>query len=320
MSAVDYKSHELNLYSNNNVGRLKFEDGKGTNKAPGFGQNQEYIFAKYTDSASGAMQWPLVIPSLHTIDDSTGTVMGVSYWIGDAKQKLLDESKERKAEDAKLQSNIATESATRLAQISSLSSMIAVEINDRKNGDSAEAKLREDGDAKLASDLAAETAARQQADNGNWATILIVEADSKARDLALDAKIVGEINVEAQARIEGDNAAIARHNDLTVFVNNVNVDSMNRDYALDTKLGIETTRASDAEVTLQLSLEAEAKIRGDDVKRLDDRIDFIQSNVDPVAIDSLTEIVSQFSQNGQTYASRLTYLEGVVASLVNKSQ
>jgi len=235
--------------------------------------------------------------------------MGVSYWIGDAKQKLLDETKERKNEDFALG-----------AQLSTLNQNINNEVKARADAVSAEAKLREDGDAKCASDLAAETAARQQADNGNWATILIVESDSKARDLALDAKFVGEINVEASARIEGDNAAIARHNDLTAFVNNVNVDSMNRDYALDAKLGVETTRASNAEVTLQLNLDAEAKTRDDEVKRLDGRIDFIQSNVDPVAIDSLTEIVSQFSQNGQSYASRLTFLESVVASLVNKSQ
>ena len=60
--------------------------------------------------------------------------------------------------------------------------------------------------------------------------------------------------------------------------------------------------------------------RKSDINRLDGRIDFITSNVDGAAIDSLSEIVAQFSQNGQGYASRLSYLEAVVASLVNKSQ
>jgi hypothetical protein len=64
---TDYKSHELNLYSNDNVGRLRFVDGKGTGLGPGFGQNQEYIFAKYTDDAKGQFQWPVCIPELHTI-------------------------------------------------------------------------------------------------------------------------------------------------------------------------------------------------------------------------------------------------------------
>jgi hypothetical protein len=154
MQPVDYKSHELNLYSNNNVGRLRFVDGKGTGLGPGFGQNQEYIFAKYTDDAKGQYQWPVCIPELHTIDNSTGYVIGVGWAIYDGKEKLNDE-----------------------------------------------AKARADADSKLS-----------------------------------------------------------------------------------------------------------------------DRIDFIVSNTNPAAIDSLSEIVSQFSQNGQGYASRLTYLESIVASLVNKSQ
>ncbi len=57
-----------------------------------------------------------------------------------------------------------------------------------------------------------------------------------------------------------------------------------------------------------------------DVKRLDRRVDFITTNMDPAAISSLSEFVTQFSQNGANNASRLTYLEGIIASLVNKSQ
>ncbi len=53
---TDYKSQELNLYSNDNVGRLRFQDGKGTGLGTGFGQQQNYIFAKLMmlkDSISG---------------------------------------------------------------------------------------------------------------------------------------------------------------------------------------------------------------------------------------------------------------------------
>ena len=75
-----------------------------------------------------------------------------------------------------------------------------------------------------------------------------------------------------------------------------------------------------AEGVVQANLDAEAKARADADSKLSDRIDFIVSNTNPSAIDSLSEIVSQFSQNGQSYSSRLTYLESVVASLVNKSQ
>ena len=55
-----------------------------------------------------------------------------------------------------------------------------------------------------------------------------------------------------------------------------------------------------------------------EAKRLDGRLDFITSNVDSTALDSLSEIVSQFSQNGVGYAGRLAYLEAVIADLVNK--
>ena len=42
--------------------------------------------------------------------------------------------------------------------------------------------------------------------------------------------------------------------------------------------------------------------------KLSDRIDFITSNTNPSALDSLTEIVNNFNVNGASYASRLSYL------------
>jgi hypothetical protein len=262
MLPVDYKSKELNLYSNNGVGHLKFQDGKGSGKGPGFGTNQEYIFAKYTDSANGTMQWPVCIPELFTIDNASGSVLNIAWTITDEQKKLAEEKVARQNEDFALG-----------AQLSTLNLNITAESKARADAVSDEAKARIDGDAKSASDLATESAARQQADNGNWATILIVEADSKTRDSALEVK-----------------------------------------------LGVESTRASGAEALIQSNLDAEMVVRSDEIQRLDDRIDFITHNVDGAAIDSLSEIVSQFSTNGQTYANRLTYLENIVAALVNKSQ
>jgi len=259
---VDYKSKELNLYSNNGVGHLKFQDGKGSGLAPGFGVNQEFIFAKYTDSANGNMQWPVCIPELHTIDNSTGYVMSVGWHITDTRSKLDEEKAARQNADSALGAQLAT-----------LNSNILTESKARADSDSDEAKLRAEGDVKLSTDLAAETAARQQADNGNWATILIVEADSKTRDSALDLKI-----------------------------------------------GVEATRASAAEAVIESKLNAESVERKAEVVRLDGRIDFITNNADPAHIDSLAEIISNFSANGASYASRLTYLEGIVAALVNRSQ
>ena len=255
MQPVDYKSHELNLYSNNNVGRLRFVDGKGTGLGPGFGQNQEYIYAKYTDDAKGQYQWPVCIPELFTVDNSSGYVLNIGWTIGDIQSKANDEK-------------------TRATGV--------------------EAGLRTDLEAYHAADskaIADEAAARAQGDNGNWATILIVESDSKARDTVLTDDL--------KAEVSNRTAAVS---------------------AIDGKLTVERTRAIDAEAVVQANVDAEAKTRVSEVKRLDGRIDFITNNADGAAIDSLSELLSQFTQNGQGYASRLLYLESVVSALVAKTQ
>ena len=262
MQPVDYKSKELNLYSNNGVGHLKFQDGKGSGLGPGFGTNQEYIFAKYTDSANGTMQWPVCIPELHTIDNSTGYVMGVGWYIMDTRSQVADEKKARENEDSALGAQLATLNSNINTEVKARTDAISDEAKARANAISAEAKSRTDYDNYLENTI-----------NNNKFILDYVESDGKARDAALEVK-----------------------------------------------LGVESTRASGAEAVIQANLDAEAKSRSDEVKRLDSRIDFITSNADGAAIDSLSEIVSQFSTNGQTYANRLTYLEGIVAALVNKSQ
>jgi hypothetical protein len=241
---VDYKSKELNLYSNNGVGHLKFQDGKGTGLGPGFGQNQEYIFAKYTDSANGNMQWPVCIPELHTIDNSTGYVMGVGWYIMDTRSKVDDEKTRASSAEAQLTADLETESKARASADEYLTTVLA-----------AEGKNRADADSKLTSDLADEVANRGTAVS-----------------------------------------------------------------AVDGKLTVERTRALAAEGVIQSNVDAEISDRKSEISRLEGRINFIAENSDGAAIDSLSEIVSQFNLNGATLASRIAYLEGVVSSLVNKSQ
>ena len=120
---------------------------------------------------------------------------------------------------------------------------------------------------------------------------MIVESDSKARDTVLTDDL--------KAEVSNRTAAVS---------------------AIDGKLTVERTRAIDAEAVVQANVDAEAKTRVSEVKRLDGRIDFITNNADGAAIDSLSELLSQFTQNGQGYASRLLYLESVVSALVAKTQ
>ena len=251
MQPVDYKSHELNLYSNDNVGRLRFVDGKGTGLGPGFNPNQNYIFAKYTDDAKGQYQWPVCIPELHTIDNVSGYVIGVGWALGDGKEKLNDEAKARADADSKLTTDLA-----------------------------AEAKARSDADSKLTTDLA----------------------------------------TEAKASVDGDASLQAQVGGLWGGLQTIEADSKTRDSALDGKITTERTRAVDAEGVISANLAAELKNREDADIKLSDRINFIVSNTNPSAIDSLTELLSHFSQNGETYVSRLVYLESVVSALVAKNQ
>jgi len=178
-----------------------------------------------------------------------------------------------------------------------------------KNSITTESKARADADSKLTTDLGTESKARADADS-KLTTDLGTE--SKARADA-DSKLTTDLAAEAKSRTDMDNG-------LWATIQIVESESKTRDSALDVKLDIEKTRAETAESKLTTDLATELKAREDADTKLSDRIDFIVSNTNPTAIDSLSEIVAQFSQNGVGYADRLTYLEGVVAALVNMSQ
>ena len=244
MSVVDYNSHQLDLYSDDNKCHLFLRDGK-TNPAwaPGFGVGQKYQYLRYTEVADAGYMHPIVVAGLHYLD-TNGFVSGVGWSFYEVKNSITAEAQTRADADSKLTTDLG-----------------------------AESKARADADSKLTADLEAEVKRATNLENGLWATIQIVEAESKTRDAAIDVKIQ-----------------------------------------------FEKTRAETAEGKLTTDLGAEAKARQDADTKLSDRIDFIVSNTNPSSIDSLSEIVAQFSQNGQGYADRLTYLENVVTALVNKSR
>jgi hypothetical protein len=69
---------------------------------------------------------------------------------------------------------------------------------------------------------------------------------------------------------------------------------------------------------LQGNIDTETADRVSEVARLDGRIDNALSNVDPAALDSLSEIVDKFNADGATYAQRLTDIEAALAALVEQ--
>lgn len=284
MLPVDYKSKELTLY---NDGGYKLQirqiDGS-TDAGPGFSIK--------TTLLNGAGDWGLYVPMLK-VDTmygvrAVGSMIGMhEYYVSQLNVNLPAEVVRATNAEASLQANINAEAAARLSQDNTHSAQIAQEISDRQTG---VYQL----DVKITSETSRAQASELVLTNNLAQTNLDVAAEAKARADA-DSKINDAVSAEVKAR--GD-----------------------ADFKLTNDLSAEAKSRADADFKLTSDLAFESAERKSEIARVDGRINFIQANTDPAAIDSLTEIVNNFNVNGASYASRLTFLEGVVAALVNKSQ
>ena len=166
--------------------------------------------------------------------------------------------------------------------------------------------------------LATETANRIAGDNALQNSLT---NESNAR-IAADAQHTTDISNEAlratteEQRIEGVLNGYVSSNDAKVNAGDAKHDAYEL-YANGRMDAIEEKSVSDGTANAD-ALADEAKTRADEVARLDGRIDFITSNSDPASIDSLSELLTKFNADGQTYADRLTALEGVVNALVEQ--
>jgi hypothetical protein len=288
---TDYKSHELNLYSGDNKCHLFFKDGQvNPDWAPGFGVGQKFQYVRYTQVDDGGYMHPIVVAGLHYLD-TNGFVSGVGWSFYEVKNSISDEVKNRTDADSKLTTDLATE------------------VKARQDAIDAEAKARSATDQSIIATIVADN--KMHTDNFNLLGAQIV-SENKAR--------VAAVADEKKGREDADAFLQAQVGGLWGGLQTIEADSKTRDSALDVKLSQEKSRAEGAEASLSARIDTEIMDRKSDVSRLDGRIDFITNNVDGAAIDSLSEIVAQFSQNGQGYASRLAYLEAVVSALVAKTQ
>jgi hypothetical protein len=284
MSAPDYKSRELTLY---NDGGYKLQvrpiDGS-TDAGPGFSIK--------TTNLENVGDWGVHVPMLK-VDTmygvrNVGSLIGMhEYYISQLNVNLPAEVVRATAAEASLQANINAEAAARLAQDNTHTAQIAQEVSDRVTAV-----------FQLQSSLTSESSTRAAADlvltNGLAQTNIDLATESKAARAA-EAKIASDLSTESKSRSDED----AKINGL---------------------LSNESKARADADTKISGDLAALSAAVGVDVKRLDGRIDFITANTNPAALDSLSEIVSNFNVNGAGSASRLTYLEGVIAELVNKKQ
>ena len=217
-----------------------------------------------------------------------GSLLGThEYKLISLDQNAQAETSRAVAAETKLQQNVDTETAARVATDNYHTAQIAQEISDRQTGNQQlEIKLNSEVSRAQASELIL---------NNNVATVsagLATEvSERKSEVVRLDARVLQEIQTRGDSVF---NEAQLRE-------------------AADVKLGARCDG-------LVAGAAAEVAERVSEVKRLDGRLDFITSNVDGAALDSLTEIVNNFNVNGNGYAARLAWLEGIVADLVNRTQ
>lgn len=280
----DTKSRELTLHRDDGY-KFRIEKVVGND-------DLGPCFSLKTTNSSGAGDFGIYIPGLK-VDTMYGVRM-VGSLLGTHEYKLISLDQNAQAEtsravaaETKLQQNVDSETAARIATDNYHTAQIAQEISDRQTGNQQiEIKLNSEVSRAQASELVL---------TNNVATVsagLASEvSERKSEVVRLDARILQEIQTRGDSVF---NEAQLRE-------------------AADSALGVRCDG-------LVAGAAAEVAERVSEVKRLDGRLDWITHNVDGAALDSLSEIVSQFSQNGQGYAARLAWLEGVVADLVNKTQ
>jgi len=249
-------------------------------------------FSLKTTNSSGAGDWGVHIPGLK-VDTMYGVRM-VGPLLGTHEYKLISLDQNAQAEtsravaaETKLQQNVDSETASRVATDNYHTAQIAQEISDRQTGNQQlEIKLNSEVSRAQASELVL---------NNNVATVsagLASElSERKSEVVRLDARILQEIQTRGDS-VYGE---------------------------------AQDRRAEDAKLSarcdgLVAGAAAEVADRKSEVARLDGRLNFITSNVDGAALDSLTEIVNNFNVKGNGYAARLAWLEGIVTDLVNRTQ
>lgn len=170
----------------------------------------------------------------------------------------------------------------------------------------------------VANEIATEVAARQ-ADVASLTSSLTAETQSRqAADAVHSNDIVTEQTraVDEEARIEAKFDAYQASNDADQAAQ----DLAHADFKTSAEGRLDALEAADIadKAELQGNIDTETADRVSEVSRLDGRIDSVLSNVDPTALDSLSEIVDKFNADGVTYAQRLTNIETALAALVEQ--
>ncbi len=175
-------------------------------------------------------------------------------------------------------------------------------------------------EAANAASLVAEAATARAAEAANASAI----ATENARAVAAEGVLAGDLATETAERITADTAiqaavaAEATTRAAADAIHTANIAGVAADVSTNaTAIAVETARATAAENANAALVTAEVAARTAAVAGVQSQITDLLSNVDPAALDSLAEIVAQFSSNGVLFHDRLLWVEGMVSTLHN---
>ena len=210
----------------------------------------------------------------------------------------------------------------------------SLEYNARVAGDlasanaiSAEQQARISGDETNASSIVSETNRAITAEAGLSSDISSEVTRASLAEGALSTSIANEATTRAAGDLTNANAISAEATRATGVENNIagNLTSeINRattaENTLTTNLTNEVTRATTAEgvLTSAISSEETARITAD--TNLQNQIDFIVENIDPVALDSLTEIVTAFQNADNDINGAITNLGSTLQNNIDAEE
>lgn len=244
---------------------------------------------------------PLEFPYLTTQGENVYQKMSANA------QAVLDENSRAVAAEDVISANLTQETNRALSAESGLQS----QFDDEK----ARVSAREISDA---AERAAEQAARIAADN-----LITYNLNNEITDRqAQDAQHTLDISNE-RIRATDEEERIEEKLDAYQLSNDAKVDAGDAAHAAyvtanNARLDDIEAKANSDDSAGSAALQTEIDTRVSEVARVDARIDSVLSNIDPASLDSLTEIVNKFNQDGVTYADRLTALEAVVSALVEQ--
>ena len=212
--------------------------------------------------------------------------------------------------DTKESADLSAEASSRVSGDASIAAGLSTELVDRAAAVSSEESARISGDASLAADLDDSTIIRNQ----------MIFAEESSR-IAGDASLAADLSTEASNRVDGDVSVTAamsaeistRIVAETSLQNNISAEESSRivgDQA-------EESRAIAAETSLATDLDAEQSRAESAEASLNAKVENVISNVDPAALDSLTEIVGAFQSADGDLNGAITALSSTATAAVD---